>query len=131
VDEGLIVEAFVVRTKRERYRGVLASRRTRKKFLAELYHFDHFDPAVVVALPTSVRSAQDLLLELRSRGAGERCYIISNVSELDGTSPALSEAVDRVFGVLDGTIISCVPGSLAYYEGEAPKNRFILHRRAA
>ena len=33
-----------------------------------------------------------------------------------------------IFAFLDGTIISCVPGRLAYFEGEAPKNRFILQR---
>jgi hypothetical protein len=46
-----------------------------------------------------------------------------------GTTSSLSDAIDRVFAFVDGTIISCVAGRLAYYEGEAPKNRFILHRK--
>jgi hypothetical protein len=28
----------------------------------------------------------------------------------------------------EGTNVCCVPGRLAFYEGEAPKNRFILRR---
>jgi|GEM_PF-2420882 len=38
------------------------------------------------------------------------------------------EAVDRVVGRLSGTISSCVPGRLAFYEGEDPKTRCPLVR---
>jgi hypothetical protein len=29
-----------------------------------------------------------------------------------------------------GTLLSCIPGKLAYYEGEGPSDRCILERRA-
>jgi hypothetical protein len=65
---------------------------------------------------------------LERRGAGPTCYIVSTDADLDRTTRDLSDAINQVFAFVEGTIISCVPGRLAYYEGEAPKNRFILHR---
>ena len=36
---------------------------------------------------------------------------------------------ERYVGFLNSNV-SCAPGALAHYEGEAPKDRFILHRRS-
>lgn len=128
MDEIEIVAGFIVRSKRERYLGFLGSLKTRRKFINALYHFSDFDPAVVVKLPASLETQEGVLEELQRRGAGASCNIISTDAGLDGTTMDLSDAVDQVFAFVEGTIISCVPGRLAYYEGEAPKNRFILHR---
>ena len=49
--------------------------------------------------------------------------------ELDGVTKPLSDVIREVFAFVEGTLVCCVPGELAYYEGEAPKNRFILHPR--
>ncbi len=68
-------------------------------------------------------------MELRRRGAGELCYIVSANTELDRTTRGLADAINRVFAFAEGTMVSSVAGRLAYYEGEAPKNRFILHSR--
>jgi hypothetical protein len=129
-DERVFVDAFVVPSKRERYASFLASRKQRPKFLRELYHFADFDPACLVAVSGSADSADGLLAELRRRGAPPDCRLISARRDLDGTTRPLEEAVRAVHGVAEGTIVLCVPGELAYYEGEAPNNRFILDRRA-
>lgn len=130
MDESEIVTGFVVWSKRERYAGFLGSAKARRKFIDALYHFNDFDPAVIVELPARLETREGVLKELQRRGAGHSCYIISADAELDRTTIELSEAVHRVFALAEGTIISCIPGRLAYYEGEAPKNRFILHRTA-
>jgi hypothetical protein len=126
-DEIALVKAFVVPSKQARYAGFVGSPKRRRSFVRELYHFRDFDPAVVVELPSAMQSG-GLLEELRRRGAGNTCYIMSAHAKVDGKTELLADAVSRVFAFLDGTIISCVPGRLAYFEGEAPKNRFILHR---
>jgi len=128
MDEIEIVTGFIVQSKRERYAGFLGSAKARRKFSDALYHFNDFDPAVVVELPASLETREGVLKELQRRGAGPTCYIISTDADLDRTTSDLSDAVNQIFAVVEGTIISCVPGRLAYYEGEAPKNRFILHR---
>jgi hypothetical protein len=43
---------------------------------------------------------------------------------------ALGEALLQIVGAGNGTLISCTPGTLAYYEGEGPSDRCILARPA-
>ncbi len=40
----------------------------------------------------------------------------------------LTDALAAVVGRGFGTILVCIPGSLAYYEGEDPGERYILER---
>ena len=44
-------------------------------------------------------------------------------------SMPLAEALGEVHAMLRGTLISCIAGQLAYYEGEDPHERYVLHRR--
>lgn len=123
-----IIEAFVSRERRERCLSLLRSARRRREFLTSLYHFDGFDRRCIAPLHQSVDSASRLLRELRARGAPDDCYVISVDERLDGSTGSLDDVILRVFGLVEGTIVSCVGGTLAYYEGEAPRNRFLLVR---
>lgn len=123
-----LVESFVVSSKRTRYVGFLSSPKRRPKFLRELYHFGDFDPKWILELSGAVKSAEGLTTELERRGAPDRAYLVSAHVELDGKTLPLNEAVYDVYGRADGTIVCCVPGRLAYFEGEGFKNRYILHR---
>ena len=125
-----IVNAFVLPAKRERYVDFVRSAKRRPKFLRELYHFQDFDPACIVPITDRTDSASGLIRELRLLGAVADCYVVSNLRELDGTNMPLDDTIERVFALVEGTIVCCVPGQLAYFEGEGRKNRFILHRRA-
>jgi hypothetical protein len=124
-----LINAFVVREKRERYLYLSASPRRRKEFLKGLYHFSDFDTTYVVPLARSISSAGAVVSELRRRGALDECYVISIDPELDGVKGELQDVISQVHGRVEGTIVSCIPGRLAYYEGEAPENRFILDRK--
>jgi hypothetical protein len=124
-----LVNTFVLPEKRERYIGFLSSEKRRKEFLNELYHFRDFDPTCEVPLSGPADSAEGLLADLRRRGAGDACYVISVNRELDGITRPLAAVISEVFALVEGTIVSCVPACLAYYEGEAPKNRCILDGR--
>ena len=128
MEEIEILTEFILRSKRERYAGLLRSAKGRRKFIDTLYHFNDFDPAVIVRLPASLETREGVLKELQRRGAGPTCYIVSTDASLDRATRDLSDTINQVFAFVEGTIIFCVPGRLAYYEGEAPKNRFILYR---
>jgi hypothetical protein len=128
IKEVQIINTFILATKRERYAGFVSSPKNRKKFVRELYHFTDFDPDAIVHMPSKFETIEGILNELRARGANETCYVISVDNDLDGMTLSLSDAFQRVFAYVEGTIISCGP-KLAYYEGEAPNNRFILHRQ--
>jgi len=119
-----IVNTFIMPAKRERYVGFLNSKKGRTKFVHTLYHFADFDPACIVAPP---HSSTDLIAELRRRGAKDECYVMSVTKVLDGVTRPLEGVIRGAFALLEGSIVCCVPGVLAFYEGEAPKNRFILY----
>ncbi len=125
-----LVHTFVVAGKRERLAGFLSSPKRRPKFVQGLCHFNDFDAAFQVHLSGDIDSAQGLLADLRRRGAGDECYVMSVDRDLDGVTGLLAEVIERVFACAEGTIVSCVPGRLAYYEGKGRKNRFILDREA-
>jgi hypothetical protein len=124
-----IMQAFIDPRKRERYIEFLHPKKRKKKLLEKLYHFADFDSKCIVELSGSTNSADGLFAELRKRGAGDECYVISAVKEFDGITAPLDDAIKKVFACIEGTIIYCFPKNLGYYEGEAPSNRFILHRR--
>jgi hypothetical protein len=65
---------------------------------------------------------------LRDRGAPDTCHVISEAGSLDGKDMKLSEAIQAVIGLGYGTLLSCIPGQLGYYEGEDPGVRYILER---
>jgi len=62
---------------------------------------------------------------LRSLGAGENCWVISE-GPLDAHEVELLHALKEVVGRGFGTLLSCVPGHLAYFESE--DERYILQR---
>src|SRR5687768_7895332 len=109
-----LINTFVVPMKRERYIGFVSSPKRRAKFLHELYHFRDFEPTCIFPLSGAANSDQGLLAELGRRGAPEDCYVISVSRELDGATRPLAGVIDEVFGSIEGTIVSIVPGRLAY-----------------
>jgi len=123
--EQQLVSAFVVPRKRERYVEMVSSKKARAKFLQSLYHFGDFDLAWVVAAP---HAAEDTIAELQRRGAPDDCYIISVSKELDGLIKPLEDVIRERIAPIEGSIVCCVRRELAYFEGEPPQNRLILHR---
>jgi hypothetical protein len=125
-EEEALIRTFVVKSKRNRLVELLASPKRRIDVTSTLAHFHDLDSRFVVALPSSEHDARAIERELRRRGASESCYVVSENSELDGRCMPLAEALDRVVGAGMGTLVSCVPGALAFFEGEGPSDRCIL-----
>jgi hypothetical protein len=124
------VNTFIVRAKRERYAMFVKSGRRRRTFLDALYHFGDFDPRFLVPVTGGIDSRGSLLADLRRRGAGNNCHIISAHRDLDGATLSLEEAVDDIYVLKEATVIVCNPIRLAYYEGEGFRSRFILDSQA-
>jgi hypothetical protein len=124
--EEAVVRAFILPTKRERYLEFLTSPKGRAKFVAGPAHFKHLDPRFAHRVPgnqSNPASPQKLLV---AKGAGPKCWVISEYSQLDGQEMDLETALEETIGRQMGTFISCLPGKLAYFEDE--DDRFILHR---
>ncbi len=123
--EDVFITNFVVSTKQDRYRSLLAGKR-RRKILQDLYHWRDAELGAVVSLPGARHSARGVEAELRRRGAGDSCYAISPHSDFDAREFPLREVLDRVVGFGIPVVLCCADGRLAYYEGEGPSDRYIL-----
>lgn len=126
--EAALIRAFIIPTKRERLVELLAKPKRRRDVLSTLYHFADFDPRCISKIPAAESSAERIDALLRSNGATDLCYAISTDSELDGRTVPLREALTRIHGLGHGTLLSCVPGLLGYFEGEEMGARYILER---
>ena len=129
-DAAASLAAFIAPERRERFLALLGSARGRAKLRAALAHFRDLDPACVRAVPASEHTPAAIGALLRAGGAPEGCYALSEDAELDGRELPLEEALARVVGGGSSTLLSCIPGRLAYYEGEEAGERFVLLRAA-
>ncbi len=127
--EDATIRAFVVRNKQDRFVAFLSNPKTREKFTRELAHFRWFDHRFAISAPWKVdptfrlwdghtQGIAHISRLLKSKGARHTCWVISENSKLDGRELELDRALGNVIGQGMGTILSCVPGRLAFFEGE-------------
>jgi len=128
-EEERLVRSFVTVARRERVARFLANPKRRVEITAALAYFRYLDPRWVVALPPGSQDPASIERELRRCGAGDDCHVVSENREIDGKRLPLRAALERTVGQGMGTLLSCVPGSLAYFEGEGPSDRCVLARR--
>ena len=121
--EEATVRAFIVRERRERFLELLPNPKRRHVITKSLGHPNPawFDSRYVKPVPNLTNAGIAHLL--RAKGAGAKCWAISESSSLDGQELELLAVLDEVVGCGIGTIICCVPGKLAFVESE--DGRFI------
>jgi hypothetical protein len=130
-EEAETIRAFIEEPVRRRMLTLLGSSRRRRDLVAMLDHLDSFDQRWTVPLKPSEQTPEQIGAELVSRGTGQECSVMSSASRLDGRRVLLGEALDAVVGFGHGSLLICVRGRLAFYEGEEPRRRMILHRTSA
>jgi hypothetical protein len=123
-----LIRAFIAPERQERYLGLLTSSRGRDKLRARLAHLRDLDQRFVSSPPSDEQTPSRLAALLRARGAPEECVLLAEDAALDGRRLPLAEALSRVVGRGMGAFLSCIPGRLAFYEGEEPGQRYILER---
>ena len=123
-DETLI-SAFIAPEKRNRYKEKLSSQ-TRSRFLDRLNHSLDLDERFI----TWLKSNSDIYQILVSKGAPSTCYLMSAAPEIDQKELPLKEAIEKIDFYSWGTLLSAIPGKLAYYHDEWGERRGILERRS-
>jgi hypothetical protein len=118
------VASFIIEPRRQRFIDQLQAVKQRPKLRARLAHFADFEEAAIVPLDPG----GDVAAQLRARGAPAECWTISEAERLDGRAWPLTQALTEIVGSGIATIVSCMPGTLAFYEGESIKRRFMLVR---
>ena len=104
--EEATIRAFIVRARRDRFLELLPNPKKRSSI---------------------TKSHASLIGKLlRSKGAGEKCWAISEDVKLDGREVELDSILSEIVGYGMGTILCCVPGKLAFVESE--NGRFILQK---
>jgi hypothetical protein len=128
--EESLIKAFIVPQKRDRWLSLIGSPKRRRTFLEALYHFRDLDERFAARVPVGSDTPSGIANALCDLGAGATCWAISTDEELDGREVPLDAALAAIHGLGEGTFLSCVPGQLAYFEGEDAKDRWILRRKA-
>jgi hypothetical protein len=121
-----LIASFVKRSKRDRYREILSNPRLRHKFTDQLGHFADFDPKYRLPIPGNKLSADNIARELQRRHSPNVVFAISEDPALDQKELLLIDALKEIVGRGMGTVLSCIPGRLAFVETET--ERFILER---
>ncbi len=116
------IRAFFIPEKRNRAVQLLGNPKRRKKLLESLNHCSDFDQRFT----TSIRNSKNPVDILSKLGAPADCYLISSEPKLDGTVLSLSDAIFKIESACWGTLVSCIPGRLAYYYGESGEQRLAL-----
>jgi hypothetical protein len=123
-----IIRAFLRPERAERFLALLARKDGRRKLRRELAHLRAFDDRYLHRVAPNAATPQALAALLRGKGAPAECYCLSEHAAVDGRVLPLLEALTAVVGSGMGTIVSCVPGRLAFFEGEEPGERYVLER---
>ena len=125
--ESAFAESFILKARRERALELLASSKNRHKFTSKFDHHGryYFIPECIRSIEPRHQHPPNIADILRAMGAPETCHVIGG--ESDGRDMELLTALNQTVGYGTGTALSCIPGKLAYFEGEI-RERFLLVR---
>ena len=126
--EEKLFKAFIVPERRGRYLSLLKSAKKRTKLVNRLPHCHDIDPRYSRLVPVHLQTSEEIYSLLAAEGAPQTCHVVSELGDVDGRDMPLLEALDAVVASGMGTLLSCIAGKLAYYEGEDPGERYILQR---
>lgn len=121
------VRAFILKDRRERCAYLLGNPQHRRKFTNELAHFKWLDDRFVRPIPPSTaHTSAELVQLLRRKGAAQTVWVISDDRAIDAKEMLLDDVMTHIWGREIGTILSCVPGKLAFFAREEMKSERLL-----
>jgi hypothetical protein len=120
------IKTFIVKEKQERYLGLIQHTKSRKKFRLILAHTIEINKKKAQPLKKEEDNEEHIYQLLKNYGAPDICHVMCENSNYDAKETGLREALHELYNMDFGYIISCIPGKLAYYQGEDPLNKAIL-----
>lgn len=129
--EEVIVNAFFSKRIQQRVLFELFSPKKRGDAINRLCHnyLVTLREEFMIEIPKSNSNPKEIEKLLKKQGAGNDCYVISWNDAIDGKYMKLTSALEVAIGEGFPSIISCIPGKLAYFEAEQQYGsppRFIL-----
>lgn len=125
-ERGLLT--FVAEPNRGRMERLLQLGTKRRSDARSLLRSIELDPLFSENLKGSEAFPLPVEANLHRRGAPSTCYVFSSNSSVDGREMLLGEALEAVCGMSEATLLSCIPGHLAFYEGNYIKMSYILSK---
>ncbi|WP_299095735.1 hypothetical protein [uncultured Metabacillus sp.] len=131
--EEIIIKSFFNKRIQERVLFELFSQKKRDNVMNRLCHnyLDTFRKEFMIEIPTPNSDPGEIEKLMKNQGAGNDCYVISWNDTIDGKHMSLTSALKVAVGEGFPSIISCIPGKIAYFEAEQEYGsppRFILKR---
>lgn len=122
------IKAFIIKERQERFLALVQNKKSRKKFRLLLAHNIEFseNKGENRLIKKEEDNDEKIYQLLKKYGAPDACHIMCESSKYDDSEANLKEALNELFNSGFGYIISCIPGKLAYYQGEDTFNKLIL-----
>lgn len=133
------VKAFIAPARRDRWVTTVqsGSAKARKKLVEALPHAlsSQLDPRHIIPVPHHLQRPDLLAQILTKLGGTAQCWVTSEAADLDGSFHDMQTALEGTLCRGLGTILSVVPGELAFFESEEMERWVLarepgLHRRA-
>jgi hypothetical protein len=131
--EDIIVKSFFTKRIQQRVLFELFSAKKRMNAMNRLNHnySTTLREEFMIEIPKPNSNLKEIEKLLKKYGAGNDCYAMSWNDSIDGRHMSLTSALEVAVGEGFPSIISCIPGKLAYFEAEqsyGPPPRYILKR---
>ena len=121
-----LVRAFGKPRASRRILSLLETRRGQQTVMRHLDHASWFDTRFLI--PPNQQLPSEIRQMLAARGAS-RCHVLSTNSALNDKWMMLDDALSKVLGGGNGTILVFQASRLAYYEAEGPGSECYLLTR--
>ena len=123
-----LAKHFLVPSAAARWR-TCASFKSEKQLNSALMLIEHgtrLDKKKAVLISKSERNSVFVVQRLKSLGAPNECFVLSNCGQLNGQKFSLEEGVQAALDTAFGTLVSCVAGRLGFYCGEFLDDCYLL-----
>lgn len=120
-----LLRTFPVASRRGRYAALLGTHKGREKVRLGLDHFHDLDPKRCARIAAGDQTPARITALLCALGAPRTCYVLSSNSSLDGCEMEVGDALEAIVGRGNGSFVCCIPGRLAYFEGESQGERYL------
>jgi hypothetical protein len=129
--EEKLIKSFLLPERQPRYLALLSASnpKNRAKLRSYLAHCRDIDMCFAFRVPSKQQNIDDIYMRLKEKGAPDMCHVLSENIRIDNRELPLKKALEETIGMGMGTFLSCIPGKLAYYEGEEPGERYICERK--
>lgn len=122
--EESLINSFILKERQGRYTNLISTSKGRKKFRTYIAHFKDLNKNKCTLI--DCEDFVQLYHLLKSKGAPDICYIISEHSNYDMQNLSLLLAIKSLFNSGISYFLSCIPGKLVYYEGEERNQKILL-----